>query len=78
MALQSNSEHSRHWFFKADIHIDGKLMPEDLFSLVKVCTTRHSDVRPNDLIFVRTPLSVFLIFSVPSLHWAAGLDNQHT
>jgi hypothetical protein len=36
IALQSNSEHSRHWFFKADIHIDGKLMPEDLFSLVKV------------------------------------------
>jgi phosphoribosylformylglycinamidine synthase len=32
---QSNSEHSRHWFFKADIHIDGELMPEDLFSLVK-------------------------------------------
>ena len=32
---QSNSEHSRHWFFKADIYIDDKKMPEDLFGIVK-------------------------------------------
>ena len=32
---QSNSEHSRHWFFKADIYIDGERMPEDLFTIVK-------------------------------------------
>ena len=33
---QSNSEHSRHWFFKADIHIDGVSQPHSLFDLVKV------------------------------------------
>ena len=33
---QSNSEHSRHWFFKADIQIDGASMPQSLFDLVKV------------------------------------------
>ncbi len=33
---QSNSEHSRHWFFKADIKIDGVSQPESLFDLVKV------------------------------------------
>jgi len=32
---QSNSEHSRHWFFKADIHIDGVSQPHSLFDLVK-------------------------------------------
>lgn len=32
---QSNSEHSRHWFFKADIYIDDQKMPEDLFTIVK-------------------------------------------
>lgn len=32
---QSNSEHSRHWFFKADLFIDGKKMPENLFDIVK-------------------------------------------
>ena len=32
---QSNSEHSRHWFFKADIYIDDEKMPEDLFGIVK-------------------------------------------
>jgi phosphoribosylformylglycinamidine synthase len=32
---QSNSEHSRHWFFKADLEIDGERMPENLFDIVK-------------------------------------------
>jgi len=32
---QSNSEHSRHWFFRGFITIDGKLMPDNLFDLVK-------------------------------------------
>ena len=39
---QSNSEHSRHWFFKADLFVDGEKMPHNLFDLVKapleVCT----------------------------------------
>ena len=32
---QSNSEHSRHWFFKADLWLDGKKAQHSLFDLVK-------------------------------------------
>lgn len=32
---QSNSEHSRHWFFKGKIVIDGKEMPQTLMDVVK-------------------------------------------
>eukprot|EP00798_Chlamydomonas_sp_ICE-L_P025491 gene25491-11147_t len=32
---QSNSEHSRHWFFDGKIVIDGEEMPTSLFKLVK-------------------------------------------
>ncbi len=32
---QSNSEHSRHWFFRGKIVIDGQEMPENLFNIVK-------------------------------------------
>jgi len=38
---QSNSEHSRHWFFKADIFIDDQKMPENLFSIVKDTWNRN-------------------------------------
>jgi phosphoribosylformylglycinamidine synthase len=32
---QANSEHSRHWFFKGRLIIDGKTMPETLLEMVK-------------------------------------------
>ncbi|KAL5222381.1 hypothetical protein ABZP36_027094 [Zizania latifolia] len=32
---QSNSEHSRHWFFNGKLVIDGETMPRTLFQLVK-------------------------------------------
>ncbi|HWR58526.1 MAG TPA: AIR synthase-related protein, partial [Thermodesulfovibrionales bacterium] len=32
---QSNSEHSRHWFFKGKLILDGKEMPHTLMELVK-------------------------------------------
>jgi len=32
---QSNSEHSRHWFFKGRLIIDGEEMPEHLMALVR-------------------------------------------
>jgi phosphoribosylformylglycinamidine synthase len=32
---QSNSEHSRHWFFKGRLVIDGKEMPTHLFQVVR-------------------------------------------
>lgn len=32
---QSNSEHSRHWFFKGELIIDGIKMPESLMDIIK-------------------------------------------
>ncbi len=32
---QSNSEHSRHWFFKGKLIVDGKEAPHDLIELIK-------------------------------------------
>lgn len=32
---QSNSEHSRHWFFKGKLIINGKEIPETLFQIIK-------------------------------------------
>lgn len=32
---QSNSEHSRHWFFKGRLVIDGEVQPKDLFTMVR-------------------------------------------
>ncbi len=32
---QSNSEHSRHWFFKGRLVIDGEEMPDHLFDVVR-------------------------------------------
>ena len=31
---QSNSEHSRHWFFKGELNIDGEGVPENLLEIV--------------------------------------------
>ena len=48
---QSNSEHSRHWFFGADIIIDGEKMPTSLFKLVKeplVANPRNSVIGFHD------------------------------
>ena len=32
---QANSEHSRHWFFKGKLRIDGKEIPETLLGIIK-------------------------------------------
>ncbi len=39
---QSNSEHSRHWFFKGRLIIDGKEAPETLMDIIKE-PLRHSN-----------------------------------
>ncbi len=41
---QSNSEHSRHWFFKGKLIIDGEEAPQDLMSLVRA----PLDARPSN------------------------------
>ena len=39
---QSNSEHSRHWFFKGKMFVDGEELPKTLFKMV-TDTQRHSN-----------------------------------
>ena len=43
---QSNSEHSRHWFFKGRLIIDGKEMPHTLMDIIKqpLRTNPHNSV----------------------------------
>ncbi|HSO21973.1 MAG TPA: phosphoribosylformylglycinamidine synthase, partial [Chondromyces sp.] len=41
---QSNSEHSRHWFFKGRLVIDGEPAPEHLFAIVR----RPFEANPNN------------------------------
>ena len=41
---QSNSEHSRHWFFRGDIVLDGARMPHNLMDIVKA----PLDANPNN------------------------------
>jgi phosphoribosylformylglycinamidine synthase len=41
---QSNSEHSRHWFFKGRLIIDGHEMPDNLMSIIR----RTLDEHPNN------------------------------
>ncbi|KAH9424854.1 hypothetical protein DERP_012341 [Dermatophagoides pteronyssinus] len=44
---QSNSEHSRHWFFKGRIFIDDKEVPESLFAMV---TSTQENTNDNNVI----------------------------
>lgn len=45
---QSNSEHSRHWFFGGKLLLDGKTMPKTLFQMVKETLT--TDAKRNSVI----------------------------
>jgi phosphoribosylformylglycinamidine synthase len=38
---QSNSEHSRHWFFKGRLVIDGREVPESLMSIIRATLERN-------------------------------------
>ena len=40
---QANSEHSRHWFFKGKIVIDGEEMPETLFKIIQSTLEANPD-----------------------------------
>ena len=46
---QSNSEHSRHWFFKGKMFLDGQEQPKSLFKMV-TDTLKHSN-RNNKIAF---------------------------
>lgn len=41
---QSNSEHSRHWFFKGKLHKNGVVLPTNLFQMIK-STQKHANQR---------------------------------
>ncbi|KAG3269934.1 phosphoribosylformylglycinamidine synthase, transcript variant X1 [Ictidomys tridecemlineatus] len=44
---QSNSEHSRHWFFKGQLHVDGKKLAHSLFE--SIMSTQMSS-NPNNVL----------------------------
>ncbi|XP_055450276.1 phosphoribosylformylglycinamidine synthase [Psammomys obesus] len=44
---QSNSEHSRHWFFKGQLHVDGKKLAHSLFE--SIMSTQASS-NPNNVL----------------------------
>ncbi len=48
---QSNSEHSRHWFFKGQIFVDGQEVPESLIDMVastQATTNDNNVIKFND------------------------------
>ena len=47
---QSNSEHSRHWFFKARLIVDGEEKRECLFDIVKDTLTENDKASNNSVI----------------------------
>ena len=41
---QSNSEHSRHWFFNGSLQLNGNTVPQTLFQMVKSTLLPHNSV----------------------------------
>ncbi|CAH1268464.1 PFAS [Branchiostoma lanceolatum] len=62
---QSNSEHSRHWFFKGKMVIDGKEHEDSLFKMV-MKTQDHSN--DNNVIKFSDNSSAIQGFQVPVIH----------
>ncbi|MCO5568338.1 hypothetical protein L7F22_022037 [Adiantum nelumboides] len=62
---QSNSEHSRHWFFKGELVIDGKIVPSSLMDLVKDTLKANPN---NSVIGFNDNSSAIKGFSVDVLH----------
>ena len=61
---QSNSEHSRHWFFKGRLVIDGEEMPQHLFEIVRAPWEANPN---NSVIAFHDNSSAIRGFSVPVL-----------
>ncbi|MBD3873209.1 MAG: phosphoribosylformylglycinamidine synthase, partial [Acidobacteria bacterium] len=61
---QSNSEHSRHWFFKGRLVIDGKEMPQHLFEIVSAPWKANPN---NSVIAFHDNSSAIRGFPVPAL-----------
>ncbi|XP_012939234.1 phosphoribosylformylglycinamidine synthase [Aplysia californica] len=61
---QSNSEHSRHWFFKGRLMVDGKEWPESLFSMIMNTQSSSND---NNIIKFNDNSSAIRGYEVKSL-----------
>jgi phosphoribosylformylglycinamidine synthase len=61
---QSNSEHSRHWFFKGRLLIDGEAVPEHLFAVVSAPYEANPN---NSVIAFHDNSSAISGFEVPAL-----------
>jgi len=61
---QSNSEHSRHWFFRGRLVIDGQEMPRHLIALIKDTLDRHPN---NSVIAFRDNSSAIRGFPIRTL-----------
>ncbi|RUS89186.1 hypothetical protein EGW08_003065 [Elysia chlorotica] len=61
---QSNSEHSRHWFFKGRLVVDGKEWPQSLFSMIM---GTQSSTNSNNVIKFNDNSSAIQGFPVSSL-----------
>lgn len=61
---QSNSEHSRHWFFRGRLVIDGKAMPESLMQIVKEPYKRNPN---NSIIAFRDNSSAIRGYEISSV-----------
>ncbi|KAK3280418.1 hypothetical protein CYMTET_11738 [Cymbomonas tetramitiformis] len=61
---QSNSEHSRHWFFKATLVFDGEAMPKTLFEIVMDTWAANPD---NSVIAFKDNSSALRGFKAPVL-----------
>lgn len=66
---QSNSEHSRHWFFKGRLLINGQEMPENLMSLVRQPLDRNPG---NSIIAFRDNSSAIRGFEVVTIRPGKG------
>ena len=62
---QSNSEHSRHWFFKGKLYLDNKLLDETLFDMVK--STLNENPLNNSLVAFSDNSSVIEGFKIHQL-----------
>ena len=85
---QSNSEHSRHWFFGGKMVIDGEEKTETLFSMVKstlpavsnsvIAFHDNSSVRVRALIYLSIYYSLFIgfLFVCTYFHRSANLFSR--
>jgi phosphoribosylformylglycinamidine synthase len=64
---QSNSEHSRHWFFSGKMVIDGQEKEESLFKIVKETLTNNPNSNKNGVISFHDNSSTITGAKVPML-----------